>query len=198
MRKLLGFTALLVFLMVLAILLSIMDIIDLRGIVGFSRSSTSILQVLRSESLMFLATDRVTTYIYTDICDNSLIMGNREGVLIMKVTYLFGLDLSVLTVDSIQQTSGGYIIHLPDLELLEMSPDLTTAELYTKTSGLVWLHDRISGYDMHEALLSQMDSVATEFLFSEGLLPERSEIVSRLNGFAPVLSEYAGADVVFQ
>ncbi len=198
MKKLTGCTVLMLFIMVLAVFLSQLDIIDLGGVLGFSRNATSILQVLQSESLMFLATDRITTYIYTDITENSLLMGNREGLLIMKVTYLFGLDLSELTVDSIEQSSGSFIVHLPDVQLLEMSPDLTTAEIYTKTSGLVWLYDRISGFDMHKALLAQMDSVATEFVASEGLLPERAEILARLNGFAPVLSEYAGADVIFQ
>ena len=51
---------------------------------------------------------------------------------------------------------------------------------------------------MQEDLLNQFDSVATEFAYSEDLLPERSEIVTRLNGFAYVLSEYAGKDIVFE
>ena len=79
-----------------------------------------------------------------------------------------------------------------------MSPDLSTVDIYTKTSGLVWLYDQIAGYDMQEDLLNQFDSVATEFAYSEDLLPERSEIVTRLNGFAPVLSEYAGKDILFE
>ena len=116
----------------------------------------------------------------------------------MKVTYLYGLDLDKLTEDSLEQSSVSIIVHLPDVEILDMSPDLSTVEIYTKTSGLVWLYDQIAGYNMQEDLLSQFDSVATEFAHSEDLLPERSEIVARLNGFASVLSEYAGKDIIFK
>lgn len=198
MKKLLGLAVFLLFLMILAMFLSAMNILDLSSVFGFSRTATSVLQVLRSESLFFLATDRITTYIYTDIDENSLLLGNREGLLIMKVTYIYGLDLDRLTEDSLEQNLNSIIVHLPDVEMLEMSPDLSTVEIYTKTSGLVWLYDQIAGYDMHEDLLSQFDSVATDFACSEDLLPERSEIVTRLNGFAPILSEYAGKDILFE
>ncbi len=116
----------------------------------------------------------------------------------MKVTYIYGLDLDKLTEDSLEQISNSIIIHLPDVEMLYMSPDLSTVDIYTKTSGLVWLYDQIAGYDMQEDLLNQFDSVATEFAYSEDLLPERSEIVARLNGLAPVLSEYARKDILFE
>ncbi len=185
-------------LITLALFLSALNILDLNNLFGFSRSTTSILQVLKSESLFFLATDRITTYIYTDIDENSLLLGNREGLLIMKVTYIYGLDLEKLTEDSLEQNVNSIIVHLPDVEMLDMSPDLSTADIYTKTSGLVWLYDQIAGYDMQEDLLNQFDSVATEFAYSEDLLPERSEIVTRLNGFAPVLSEYAGKNILFE
>ncbi len=198
MKKLLGLTVFLLFLMILAIFLSAMNILDLSNIFGFSRTATSVLQVLRSESLFFLATDKITTYIYTDIDENSLLLGNREGLLIMKVTYIYGLDLDRLTEDSLEQNLNSIIVHLPGVEMLDMSPDLSTVEIYTKTSGLVWLYDQIAGYDMQEDLLNQFDSVATEFAYSEDLLPERSEIVARLNGFAPVLSEYTGTDILFE
>ncbi len=188
----------LLLLVILAIFLLTLNILDLSNIFGFSRSTTSVLQVLKSESLFFLATDRITTYIYTDIDENSLLLGNREGLLIMKVTYIYGLDLDILTEDSLEQDNNSIIVHLPDVEMLDMSPDLSTVDIYTKTSGLVWLYDQIAGYDMQEDLLNQFDSVATEFAYSEDLLPERSEIVTRLNGFAPVLSEYAGKDILFE
>lgn len=188
----------LLLLIILVMFLSTLNILDLSNIFGFSRSTTSVLQVLKSESLFFLATDRITTYIYTDIDENSLLLGNREGLLIMKVTYVYGLDLDKLTEDSLEQNNSSIIVHLPDVEMLDMSPDLSTVDIYTKTSGLVWLYDQIAGYDMQEDLLNQFDSVATEFAYSEDLLPERSEIVTRLNSFAPVLSEYAGKDILFE
>lgn len=188
----------LLFLIIIVMFLSTLNILDLSNLFGFSRSTTSILQVLKSESLFFLATDRITTYIYTDIDENSLLLGNREGLLIMKVTYIYGLDLDKLTEDSLEQSSNSIIVHLPDVEMLDMSPDLSTVDIYTKTSGLVWLYDQIVGYDMQEDLLNQFDSVATEFAYSEDLLPERSEILTRLNGFAPVLSEYAGKNILFE
>lgn len=81
--------------------------------------------------------------------------------------------------------------------MLGMSPDLSTVEIYSKTSGLVWLYDQIAGYDMQEDLMNQFDSVATDFACSEDLLPQRSEIVARLNGFTPVLSEYTGTNILF-
>lgn len=198
MKKLSGLLVFLLFLMILAMFLSTMNILDLSNVFGFSRTTTSVLQILRSESLLFLATDRITTYIYTDIDENSLLLGNREGLLIMKVTYLYGLDLDKLTEDSLEQNFNSITVHLPDVEMLDMSPDLSTVEIYTKTSGLVWLYDRIAGTDMQEELLNQFDSVATDFASSEDLLPERSIIVARLNDFAPVLSEYAGTDILFE
>lgn len=198
MKKLLGLTVFLLFLMILAMFLSAMNILDLSSVFGFSRTATSVLQILKSENLLFLATDRITTYVYTDIDENSLLLGNREGLLIMKVTYLYGLDLQKLTEDSLDNNLGSITVHLPDVEMLEMSPDLSTAELYTKTSGLVWLYDLLTGYDMQEELLHQLDSVAANFARSKDLLPDRSEIVARLNGFAPVLSEYAGTDIIFE
>ncbi len=198
MRKLMGLIVFLLFLMVLVMFLSAMNILDLSSVFGFSRTATSVLQVLRSESLLFLATDRITTYVYTDIDENSLLLGNREGLLIMKVTYIYGLDLEKLTEDSLEQNFNSITVHLPDVEMLEMSPDLSTVEIYTKTSGLVWLYDQIAGYDMQDDLLKQLDSVATDFACSEDLSPDRSEIITRLNGFAPVLAEYAGTDILFE
>lgn len=116
----------------------------------------------------------------------------------MKVTYIYGLDLDKLTEDSLEQSMNSVIVHLPDVEMLDMSPDLSTVDIYTKTSGLVWLYDQIVGYDMQEDLLHQFDSVAAEFASSEDLLPDRNEIVTRLNDFAPVLSDYAGKDILFE
>ena len=198
LKRLFRFSLVLCVILILIIILSGLDIIDLKRIFGSSRTSTSLLQVLKSESIVFLATDRITTFVYTDIQENNLLLGNREGLLIMKVSYIYGFDLSKLTSDSLVCDADIITVHLPDVEMLEMSPDLSSAEIYTKTSGLCWLYDQFTGQDMHEELLSQLDSVSTVFAIEEDLLPEREEIIGRLNAFAPVLQEYAGSEITFR
>jgi hypothetical protein len=198
LKKLFRFTVFICCFLLFIIILSGLDFIDLSRLFGNNRTTTSLLQVLKSESIVFLATDRITTFVYTDIRENSLLLGNREGLLIMKVTYIYGFDLSKLTEDSLVQGEGTITVHLPDVEMLEMSPDLSTAEIYTKSSGLNWLYDQFAGQNMHEDLIIQLDSVATCFALEEDLLPEREEIIRRLNDFAPVLEGYAGSLVTFE
>jgi len=166
-----------------------------QGLFG-SRNERSVMQILKSEEMGFLVTQRVTTLVLVELSENSLILGEREGILVATVKFYFGMDLEKLMEDSLQRSGDTLIVHMPDPEILDLSPDLSTLRMWDKRSGLVALSDLLTGYDQEMDLLGMLDSSARAYADSQSLVPAREAVLLRLNRMAPMFAQYAGIPAI--
>ena len=175
-------------------LLSRMGVLD--DIFGTRRTQRSALEVLSSEEILFLVTERVTTLVYVEITESNLLTGNREGFLIAPVRFYYGIDLDKLAADSIERSGDSLIVRLPAPEILELAPLTNEFRFFSKRSGILFIADIITGYDMEEDLVSLLDSTSRVQALELGLLPSRDDLVRRLTGYAPILTEYIGVESI--
>lgn len=194
MKKILSLLIVALFLAIILFLLVKTDLFE--HVFPWNRVERSALEVLQSEELVFLVTDRITTQICVELFESNWLLGNREGILITKVRFYYGIDLTRLTEDSLERIESGIIIHVPDAEILELAADLESVRFYSKRSGLVALSDLVSGYDQNTELLVMLDSVARAYAYEEELLPSRNQLLQRLNNMSPILSEYLGVSSI--
>lgn len=163
---------------------------------GGTRTERSVIEVLRTEELMFLVTTRVTTLACVEIHENDAILGSREGLLLATVRIYYGIDFQALSEDSVIRTDGCVTIRMPDPSILDLSTDLSTVRFFDKRSGLQVISDIVTGRDQEAELLGMLDSTASRWAAEQGLLPGREEILARLNNLAPMLAGYAGVESV--
>jgi hypothetical protein len=168
----------------------------LDDLLGGTRTTRSVVEVLKTEDLTFLVTTRVTTLICVELRESNLILGDREGLLLATVDIYYGIDLEKLTDDSVTVTDSLTTVRIPEPGILDLSPDLATLRFFDKRSGLVAVSDILTGYDQDLELLAMLDSTARIYATEQGLLPTRDAILARLNGFAPMLAGYIGAPEV--
>jgi len=106
------------------------------------------------------------------------------------------MDLEKLMEDSLQRSGDTLIVHMPDPEILDLSPDLPTLRMWDKRSGLVALSDLLTGYDQEMDLLGMLDSSARAYADSQSLVPAREAVLLRLNRMAPMFAQYAGIPAI--
>lgn len=168
----------------------------LKGLFGGDRTERSVIEVLRTEELMFLVTTRVTTLACVEIHENDAILGSREGLLLATVRIYYGIDFQTLSEDSVIRTDGRITVRMPAPSILDLSTDLSSIRFFDKRSGLQVISDIVTGRDQEAELLGMLDSTASRWASEQGLLPGRDEILARLNNLAPMLAGYAGVDEV--
>jgi len=161
-------------------------------------TTKELIEVIRSEELSFLVTDRLVTKAVVESKENNLFLGVREGYLIATVRIYFGIDLKSLPEDAVQVTDGIIYIMVPEPRELDFSVDLDSARFLSKRSGLVVLRDFLQDLNFQQELERQLHQAAQEMLRNEKLLPGREEIVKRLNGWAPALSSRCNMKVIFR
>ena len=157
-----------------------------------------VIEVIRSEALAFLVTDRLVTKVIAESNESNALLGKREGYLIATVRIYYGIDLKSLPEDAVQVTDGNVCITLPDPQELDFSVDLDSARFLCKRSGLVVLRDFLQDLNFQRELERQLHQAAQVMLRDEKLLPLREDLVRRLNAWAPALGEKLGLKVVFQ
>ncbi|NLP05818.1 DUF4230 domain-containing protein [Candidatus Fermentibacteria bacterium] len=167
---------------------------NLGGLLGGTRTERSVIEILRTDEMMFLVTTRITTLACVEIHENSLVLGERSGLLLATVRIYYGIDLERLDENSISGTEEGLVIRLPDPGMLDLSVDLSTMRFFDKRSGLQVLSDLVTGRDQELELMAMLDSTACRWASEQGLLPSRDDILLRLNDMAPMLAGYAGVD----
>ena len=155
----------------------------------------STFNVLDVQRLSFLVTHRVTTQVVVEASESSLLLGKADGVLIAKVRFLYGIDLSGLTKADCTQEGDTTVVAVPDPEALEFIPDLDSVRYFSSASGL----RRVTNTDIDkESLLARLERVAHSFVESEGLIPTRSEMLVPLNAFAEALAGGGGGLIEFR
>ena len=164
------------------------------GIFGSDSSVDSALRILHSDPVLILASDRVSTRISISVIQaNSLLLGKRETFAVLDVTYLFGMDMEQLTRESIQERNDTLIVHLPEIELIEATPDLGSLELMSSQSGLRWIEEQLVGSEeVTEDLFADIGSIIREPEYVAAVTPSRQIFIARLNSYASSIEEETG------
>jgi hypothetical protein len=157
-----------------------------------------VIEVIRSEDLSFLVTDRLVTKVVVESKENSALLGKREGYLIATVRLYYGIDLKSLSEDAVQISDGTIYVTLPEPKELDFSVDLDSAKFLSKRSGLIVLRDFLRDLNFQQELERQLRQAAEKMLSDEALLPRREDLVRRLNAWAPALNDEIGLKVVFR
>lgn len=154
----------------------------------WNRSESQVMRILKSEAMLFLATDKVTTQVVVEFEENNLLLGSREGMLIATVTFTYGVDLSDLTPESVTREANNILITLPDPKELAFEPDLESMRFATSQSFYTKVLDMLGGNEEIEVeLLRMLHDKAAEFAASEDLTPSRQELVNRMNNYTPLI-----------
>jgi len=170
-----------------------------RGVVSPPRVDLKgTLEVLRSQQLAFLATNRIVTQVVVEKREDHPLLGKSECFLIGVVRYYWGLDLTKLSRDAIKRDGDSVVVNVPEPQELDFGVDLASVRVISKRSGLIAIRDWASGRDLRRELRKDFARAAKAFLRRKGLIPTRQQLVDRLNGYAPALSSKLGVQVVFR
>ena len=168
------------------------------NIFAYERIEKSILTLLKSESLSFLVTDKLTTQVVVEITDNSPIFGKREGILIGTVSMYYGIDLKEINPSSIKRRSNILAIKLPSPKELDFSVDPTSFKYITKRSGLNVIADYVMNKDLEYELRASMKKSAENFFEKHNMFPTRKSIISQLNDYFEPFAIQFGMEIKFE
>ncbi len=168
-----------------------------RALMSWEKAREATLTLLRSENLLFLVTDKLTTQIVVHASENNPLMGKREGFLVATVTLYYGMDLSSLTEESIVKDGTRLLVAMPDPVKLDFSIDPASLRTWTVRSGLNVIADFVMSKNIEQELRGHIESSAIKFYTEHGLLPSRESIISKLNALTPGFREHVGLEVVF-
>jgi len=141
----------------------------------------TVLDILRSESVQLLVTDRLVEQVYLELNDNTVLLGRREGLLTAIVRVYCGIDVGHITPADIDLRSIPITVRLPEPKLIEIAVDMKSIRLTSKITALNLIADYIQNRSMREQLTRQVQDRAVVQLHERGGLPSRSELVARLN-----------------
>jgi len=141
----------------------------------------TVLEILRSEAVQLLITDRLVEQVYLELNDNTLLLGRREGLLTAIVRVYYGVDVGRITPADIDLQSIPVVVRLPEPELIEIAVDMKSIRLTSKITALNLIADYIQNRSMREQLTRQIQDRAVVQVRERGVLPSRSELVARLN-----------------
>jgi hypothetical protein len=153
-------------------------------------------QLLHSEDLMFMVTNRVVTQVMVQQEQDSLWAGTREGVLVATVRIYYGVDMAKVTDQDIHDLPDRVVIVLPSPGVLDFAID-PDFKIITKRSGVNVVLDWMYGNDIEAELRSHIKNAGMTFARDNDLLPGKAAVLRRLNQTAALLSGKAGKPVVF-
>lgn len=169
-----------------------------RKTLAWTTVETRALTILRSENLAFLATDRLVTQIVVSSREYNLILGQREGYLVATVRLYYGIDLATVTPANLRREAGRLTVMVPEPRELDFAVDVGSLRFISKRNVTVAIRDWLQGQDLEDDLRKRLKAEALTFMATQQLIPARSMIVARLNGWAPVLSDNLGVEVRFE
>ena len=157
-----------------------------------------VFQLLRSESLSFLVTERLTSQITVEVDESSLWLGSSRGTLTGIVRMYYGVDLRSLKTETIRMEGGSCVVDLPEPEVLDFAGDVATLTFRTQRSILQVLGVRIRDHDLRADLQNRFRSAAESFFREQSLLPDRAALCARLNEHAQSWAGKVGVPVSFR
>ncbi len=143
------------------------------------------LQVLRSEEMKFLVLRKVISTVVLEQRDYNWFWGAREGVALAEVELFYGFDLSRISEQDLKRTAEGTLeLTLPEPEVLSCAVDLGTLRIFTRQSALSFWRDQLLDSSLKQELQQRFARTAARRFRERGQLPERAELVARLNQWA--------------
>ena len=162
-----------------------------------TKEVTSTLEVLHSDQLSFLVTDRVVTQVVVTIDNTHWLTGVDKALLYTVVTIYYGIDLEKITEENITEKNDTVWVSIPEPELLDISVDLEGIQVFESRSGLIRLIDVVKGENKVLTLLADFELAARELAEQQDLFPSREKMLNKLNSFAPLFSEKIGKTLIF-
>ncbi|MBN1150259.1 DUF4230 domain-containing protein [candidate division WOR-3 bacterium] len=157
----------------------------------------STLEVLRSEQLIFLVTDKIVTQVIVQVDNSHWLTGTDKSLIYTVVRIYYGVDLKKLTENDLKKSGDTVFVKIPDPEILDISVNLTDVSVFESKSGIVRLVDLIKGENTALNLLEEFEIQARRLAEEEGMLPSREKILMNLNSFAPLFSEQTEFTIIF-
>ena len=157
-----------------------------------------VFQLLCSESLSFLVTERLTSQITVEIDDSGLLLGTSSGSLTGVVRMYYGVDLSRVKPASVRMEGGGCVVVLPEPEVLDFAVEVSSLRFKTRRSLLRVIGDRLGNHDLRADLQNRFRSASDRFFREQSLLPDRSTLCARLNEHAQSWTGRVGVPVSFR
>jgi len=158
---------------------------------------SSTLEVLHSEQLTFLVTEKIVTQVVVNIDKSHWLTGVDKALVYTTVTMYYGVDLEKITESNLNQVDDTVYITLPEPELLDISVDLSNMQLFETRSGLVRIGDFVTGNNNSLELIGNFETSARNFAKENGLIPSREKIIIQLNNFSSIFNTQTGLIVIF-
>ncbi len=156
------------------------------------------IQFLQREDLSFLVTERVVTQVVVEKHESNVVLGRKEGYLVGTVELLYGVDLATLAPESFEARGERLHVCVPPPALLRSVIDESSLRFVQKRSPLFVIADNVRNDSLFRRSLEDIGVTARQFAQSNELAPSRGELVTRLNGYAPVIAAHTGVEVVFE
>lgn len=170
----------------------------IRNVFTYEHIEKSVLTLLKSESLGFLVTNKLTTQIFVEISDNSPILGQREGILIGTVSMYYGVNLKEIDSSKVQVRNNLLTIKLPDPKELDFSVDPASFKYITKRSGLNVIADYVMNKNIETELRASMKKNAEKFFIDHNMFPTRESIITQLNNYFEPFTKEFGMEIKFE
>jgi hypothetical protein len=156
-----------------------------------------VLSLLRNVPTLFLATTRSEQLCVTQVDDSSWLWGTRKGMARLEVRTHLGVDLHKLSPDAIRVDGHNVVVRLPEPEVLDVVPDLSTWRYVSKASGLQHIRDAALGRSVHDELMALVQESLPRYR-NATLYTDRATIADRLNREATNLFGPTGLTVKFE
>ena len=144
--------------------------------------------LLRSVPAAFLGTARHEQIVLAHVDSSGPFLGTRKGTVTVTVRSHIGIDLLKVTEEDILIRGREVSIRLPDPEVLDVTPDLSSWRHFSSGSGFQRLRDFLVGPTLMEDLLKSLAAAIRQYRNAD-VSGERSGIVDRLNREANRLFE---------
>ncbi|MCX5660628.1 MAG: DUF4230 domain-containing protein [Planctomycetota bacterium] len=167
------------------------------NLLGVTHSDRAMVEILRSEEMMFLVTDRIVTRVDVEINEQSLWAGGRQGLLLATARLYAGIDLRKLSEKSVHEEGDVVVVEVPRPGLLDFAID-TDWKFFDKRTGAWMLADWAAGRDFETELRTQLRYRTLEFVKKNELLPDPKRTLDRLNRYAGGLTPRVGKRVEFR
>lgn len=159
---------------------------------------TSALEILHSDQLTFLVTEKIVTQVVVNIDNSHWLTGTDKALLYTVVTMYYGVDLEKISETNITQSGDSIFIDIPDPEFLDMSVDLNNLQIYESRSGLTRLKDIIMSDNKTIELLGEFENAARILAQEQDMIPTREQILYQLNDFSPLFSSQLDCVIIFR
>jgi hypothetical protein len=155
------------------------------------------LSILRSRPMLFLVTRQIRTQIVIDHSESNWV-GQWRGVLWGTVMISYGVDINEIKNDDLRREDDMVFVRIPEPRLLNFSVESGSIGFIAKATAAPKLQDWLGGGDHRRQLENRLHDQAMTFARKHDMLPDRSQIVERLNDTAAGLAKAAGIRIRFE